>query len=161
MRNSFYPVDADVQTVAKSIQALVRRAEGGDVTVLPELRDLLDASPEIWRHASDAATHVELSWIEIMAGDNLMVRESLIRRVQAMRDEITETAGDPLEILLVDRIVVSWLQVAFLQARSAQHHADSTKPETAAWKKRLDAAHRRHLEGIRIFAEVRKLLPRG
>ncbi|HBO44918.1 MAG TPA: hypothetical protein DD670_13515 [Planctomycetaceae bacterium] len=146
--------------ILDDLKAVVERAEAGDHSVVPRIRELLELAPQIWKNNSDAARHVGDAWIKLLAADNLLLRESLRNAVDAMYAEFGGDDPTPLERLLIDRLVVSWLQMSFLDARLSQHHRTTDSPDTTVWQKRHDAAYRRHLEAIRVLAEVRRLLPR-
>jgi hypothetical protein len=64
----------------------------------------------------------------------------------------------PLERLLSERVVVTWLEVQFFEALYAQNMPNLTIPQAEHYQKRLDRAHRRHLSAIRALAQIRKLL---
>jgi hypothetical protein len=63
----------------------------------------------------------------------------------------------PLEQLLVDRVVVCWLQVSYYDSLIAQT-CDSTPARFRLLQQHHDGAHRRYLAAIKTLATVRKLL---
>ena len=65
---------------------LVERATKGDATVLPKLRRLLDESPELWRGYGDLALQARSSWIQLAAGQNLLLDECLTRKAGPSND---------------------------------------------------------------------------
>ena len=148
------------QIVIEQISSVVRDAKRGEAGVLPRLRQLLDDHPEIWRHYGDLSAHVEAKWLDLLAGDDACVRESLVRRAGELRQEILGEGRDTsLERLLVERIVTSWLQLRYFD--SAVSVATVGVPTTQArfLDQQLHRAGKRHIEAIRALAEVRKLLP--
>jgi hypothetical protein len=72
----------------KRLQGLVRRAEQGDETALPELRAALDANPWVWERFGDLARQSEAAWLRLIAGPNLMLRESVQRKAGQLRTEL-------------------------------------------------------------------------
>jgi len=75
-----------------------------------------------------------------------------------MRKEIAGKNCSPLEQLLSERVVVTWLEVQFFETLYAQNMPALTIPQAEHHQKRLDRAHRRHLSAIRALAQIRKLL---
>ncbi len=107
---------------------VVGRAVRGDRTVLPALRRLLDAAPHLWRHAGDVARHAEASWIDLIAGRDLLVRESLTRSVAALKDELAGPGAPPLERLLAERVAANRLQASQADAAFAQLKGQDLTP---------------------------------
>lgn len=145
--------------VLDHLNAVVAEAKLGNAEVLPELRDLLDEHPEIWRHYGDLSGQVTAKWLDLLAGDDVLIRESVFRQVNELRLDLQEEDASPLETLLVERIVTSWLQVRFFD--SAVALATEGVPTTQArfMDQQLHRAQKRHTEAIRALAEIRKLLP--
>lgn len=83
--------------------------------------------------------------------------ESLERKIQELKAELTSPYPTPLERLLVDRIAACWL---------ALHHAEATAPRMAgappahhvAAQKRINLCQNRYVHAIRALATIRKLL---
>src|SRR5262249_39967181 len=111
---------------ADALQLLLQRAHQGDLTVLPELRDLLDSRPDLWQDAGNLALHAEVAIAKLRAGPDPYLREAARRKLATVKAELTGPPPTPLERLLVHRLGVCWLQV---------HHAD------------LDAAQARGADG--------------
>jgi len=117
----------------------------------------LDSHPEVWGQAGDLAKQATEAWKQLIAGPDLLMAESLQRKLEAMKAEFLSTEPTPLEILLVDRIVACWL---------ALHHAEATAPKMqgatagqhVAAQKRINLCQHRYLQGIKALATMRKLL---
>jgi hypothetical protein len=92
-----------------TMQALIDRARGGDHTVLPQLRDLLDRDPRLWQEVGDMARQAEAIWIDLIAGPDLLVRESLQRQLAQIRQEVAGPNPSALERLLAERIAINYL----------------------------------------------------
>ena len=144
--------------ILRPLGTLLDRARRGDPDVMPELRRVLDAQPEIWQTCGDLASHARTAWIELAAGDNLVARESLTRQVAAQEAELAGPSPSPLERLLVERVVACWLQVHHADAMVAQMR-DVTLKQAKFAQERQDRAHRRYLQAIGALAMLRKLLP--
>jgi hypothetical protein len=143
-------------TSAENLRALVDRAQAGDASTLPALRDLLRDPGMVDSLGGDLARQAEQSLIKAAAGKNLLFREALARKLELLRAELGGTQPSPLEALLVGRVVASWLQVQIADAQYAQ--ADNlTVAQGDYYQRRQDRAHRRFLSAVRTLALVRRL----
>jgi hypothetical protein len=148
------PEPPDEQEV---IARLLERAEQGDRSVLPELRKLLNEHPRLWNGYGDLALQARGSLIRQTAGSNLLMSESLLRKTAAMKEELAGEAASPLERLLADRVVATWLDVHYHEALLAQP-GPTNEARAKLLERRKDAADRRHLAAVKMLATVRKLL---
>ena len=67
---------------------LIDRARQGDAAVLPELRKLFDRDPTIWRQAGDLGRRAEAAWVNLIAGTDVTLAESLRRRLAEMKRDL-------------------------------------------------------------------------
>ena len=142
------------------LSELVDAAKRNDPGAVPKIRTLLDENPDVWKHYGDLSSHVEARWIELLAGDDECVRESLVRRVDELRQEILDAGQNtPLERLLTERVVISWLMTRFFDAAVAEGVMGSRASHVRYLQQQLDKSQRRHSAGIKALAELRKLLP--
>jgi hypothetical protein len=145
------------QQALEHLQLLVRRAEQGDASVLPELRRALDEHPEAWQRCGDLALEAQEAWLELVAGNNLLFRECVERKVSQMKTELAGENPTPLERLLVARVVAGWLQCEYADAAYAQMQKP-TSGQHAAGLRRQNACQQRYLQAIKTLATVRRLL---
>src|SRR5262249_33307097 len=90
------------------------------------------------------------------AGQNLLVRESVTRKLDRMRAELGGESPSPLEKLLVERIIATWLHLTHLEAAYAAK--DSMALELGGYyQKALNAPSKRHVAAVKTLALVRKL----
>jgi len=155
--NPIPTTEADGRDDQEELVRLLKRAEQGDRTVLPQLRRALDADADIWRHYGDLALQAEASLVQLAAGPNLLMAESLLRKLHAMKDDLTTESASPLEGLLVQRVTTTWLQTAYFDAVAAQA-TGASEARSRLLLQQQDAAHRRHLAALKTLATVRKLL---
>jgi hypothetical protein len=146
------------ESVLAGLGRLVDEAKAGNPDALPELRGILDEFPEIWRHYGDLAKHTENKWIDLIAGDDACLRESVQRTCTELRTKLIEAGDSPLERLLIDRIIVSQLMVSFFDCAVAVA-IDAPESRTRFLHQQLDRAQKRHIEAMKALTEVRKLLP--
>jgi hypothetical protein len=118
----------------EQLQALLRRGEQGDATVIPELRAVLDAHPEIWQRYGDLARQAEEAWKQLIAGTNTLLYESLSRKIDEIKADITQDGNSPLESLLAQRIAACWLQTHYADITYAQNKNGNLPQYTALMK---------------------------
>jgi hypothetical protein len=138
------------------VRETVERARTGDRHALPRLRELLDERPEIWRSYGDVSGHARGAWVALIAGDDLALAESTTRRADAMRAEIAGAAPTPLEALLADRVVATWLQLAHAEGMVAQ--AGASLKQASFADRRLASVEKRHIAAISALTLYRRLL---
>lgn len=139
---------------AKDIAKLERKANKGDKKALSKLIEHYDEIPELWREIGDMSRHVILSTAVSIVGDNLAVRECLVRKVAEIKMETAGADPTPLEMLLAERIGVCWIQ---LQYADAMVNQSSIIAQGDFWQRRLDRTQRRYLSAIKTLALVRRL----
>jgi hypothetical protein len=151
------PMDLAIEEV----QALLKQAYEGNAAVVPELRQILAANPELWREAGDMTLQAERAWAKLVAGSNLIARESIHLQLAAMKKELAEgsPSPSPLEKLLIDQVALAWLEKGYASAREAQSaEASLSLAQRDHLQKRIDYAQRRLLAAVKQLALVRKLL---
>ena len=154
------PTPPKQEEILERLQQLVRRAEGGDETALPELRVALDVNPWCWQRYGDLAQESMAAWLQLIAGPNLMLHESTRRKAAQLRAELAGPAPSPLERLLAERVVACWLQTNYADAAYAQLKGNGPAQHTAALR-RQNSAQQRYLQAVKALATVRKLLRPG
>jgi hypothetical protein len=136
---------------------LVARAQQGDLAVVPQIKQFLDDHPQVWSELGDLAAHAQEALVRLVAGDNLLVQECLRRELAARKAELAGPYPSPLEKLLVERLVLCWLQANKADLDAAAHD-QGTSPHGPHAQRRQDAAHKRFLAAAKQLALVRKLL---
>ena len=154
----------DVREQLVELRALSDKAESGDKGARRELRKALqESSPEIVARASNLAQRGQWILAETIAGGEPLMEEALITWLDLMRAEVAGENPTPLEVLLTERVVSSWLVVEVLEAlmnAQLKRREGVLRAPTSylkfiiGW---LESAHRRHLSSIRELARVRKL----
>ena len=141
----------------EQMNILLARAQQGDRSVVPALRQTLDSRPELWSQLGDLAFQSQVALVEAVAGKNELVHEATFRKIAELRVELLGTAPTPLERLLVDRIIVGWLHVHHADAVYVANRGAMTFAQSDCLRRRLDGAQRRYLAAIRALAVVRRL----
>jgi hypothetical protein len=152
-------IGASKRTVEK-LRDLLRLAEKGDKDAVPEIRKILSEHPDLARRFVHVAHIAEDALIEKMTKEgDLATREIMRCQLEAMREEIAGENASPLERLLAERVVATWLQIQLFEGLYARGMFKSTTIAQGSYhQKRLDQTYRRHLSAIRALAQIRKLL---
>jgi hypothetical protein len=145
-------------SILARLRQLVEEAKQGNTNVLPELKKTLDQYPEIWRHYGDLAKHTEIKWLDLIAGNDACVRESVARTSRELKGELLAAGDSPLERLLIDRIILSQLIVSFFDTALAVA-IEAPESRIRFLQQQLSMAQKRHVGAVRAIAEIRKLLP--
>jgi hypothetical protein len=137
----------------QSLRALVRRAESGDEKTLPELRRLV-GHPGVG-DVVGLASRVRSKLLRKLTGENLLVREMTTLEMKTLRQELLGPAPTVIERLLVDEVVVAWLQLHDTDLRTAGV-CDQVGVGNRLYR-RADLVHRRFLAALRTLALVRRV----
>jgi hypothetical protein len=141
----------------EELARLLRRAEQGDLTVLPRLRAALDGDRRLWDYYGDLGIQAVGSLIKLAAGPNLLLAESLLRKLTALKEELAGPSPSALDRLLAERVAATWLQTNYYDGLMAQA-AGADEARSRMLQRQQDAAHRRHLAALKTLATVRRLL---
>lgn len=93
-------------SVQSGVMALIRRAEGGDESAVPALRQALAARDGLVETAGSLAIQVQATLIRNAAGTNLFFKEGLEAKMDRLRADLAGPDAAPLERLLADRIAL-------------------------------------------------------
>ena len=102
-------------------------AKSGDRAALPRLRQYLSANPTLWKGPGNVALQAQAAWINLITGPNLHLRECMTRQINQMKQDLAGSSPSPLEAMVVERLITSWLQLGYLEAREAQVNEKSEK----------------------------------
>ena len=151
------------KTYPPELQQLLEKGSQGDQTVLPQLKKAFDDHPELSEQLGNLVQHAQDSLLALAAGSCLTAREAIARQASALRERLLATTTSELEKLLVDRIVISWMEVYYGDIDLAQHllQVSGASKTAKAAQRRLDRAHARYLSAIKALATTHKLLRPG
>lgn len=142
------------------LRRLVALGATGDTDVLPEIRRLLDQHPEIVNHFGDVAKVATELWLSLYDGHGSLVTEATRRKMLLWRVSVAGPVPTPLESLLIDQIVVHWLQTYATEALYAQAIAANASAAILREKRQqIDASRRWLADSLRQLAQLRELLP--
>jgi hypothetical protein len=141
----------------RAFLALVERANRGDEAAMRELRPKLDLAPKLTDQLGNFAAIVRGALITSITGEQLAMAEAIGRKLDALRAELGQPSDGPLEGLLIDRVVLTWLTVHQAEALYAQRIGQLDIEWTDAYQRRIDRTQRCYLQAIRTLAQVRRL----
>jgi hypothetical protein len=144
----------------RRLEKLLDKAQDGDKKALDEIRPLLDKA-DLWKVIGDLGRRVQQAWLEALTGKGKFAREAFERRAETLRSDLLESGDSPLERLLVDRVVLTWLQVCYADNVTARvlSNADGYSYRSAEFSQECqDRASARHLKAVKALASVRRLL---
>lgn len=101
------------------LSRVIHKANQGDREALASLRRFLDRHDWIWRRAGDLNTATERSWIDLLAGNDQLVAESVKRTIDEMRSDLAGPAPSRMESLIVDQIINCYLACQFADTQLA------------------------------------------
>jgi hypothetical protein len=125
---------------------------------LAELRRFFDEDPELWQATGNMATRTLDHLLRTYYSQSAYVRECVSRRLKELREQLGYEESSPLERILVEQILVCWVNLYVLEINSATKLCESHSPETGLyWDRRLTGAQRRFRRASESLARVRKL----
>ena len=134
---------------------LLQRARAGDLDVVLELRAWLDQSA-MWHQFGDLGKRARDAWLSLFVGNDLVLRESLIRKLNDLQEELTPGEPTPIERLLVDRVLANWLRLHFAEIASTQA---MNRPKLGEyWDRRQSRAERAYVTSLGALTNMRKVL---
>lgn len=148
------------QEMLDKVEEIIARARRGDAAVVPLLRELMARHPALWQRYGDLAGNVERAWIALAGGTNMLVRESTALYADKLRAELTRPSAQPVEKLLVERAVATWLQLQYFSGIEAADLDQRASPKLLEYRGRRQAqAQRMHEKALAALLVVQKLLP--
>jgi hypothetical protein len=148
--------DVAIPTGGDDLRKFLKRAQSGDASTLPVLRKLVESDTFVDQFGGNLARQAEHSLIAAAAGSDLLFKETLTRKLELLRAELSGPNPPPVERLLVERVVACWLQVQDADIRYAQAK-DLSREWGEYYQRRMDRAHKRYLSAVKTLALVRKL----
>jgi hypothetical protein len=140
-----------------SFPELVKAARQGDRTVIPALRRMLRANPDLAKNNGDLASQTQIHWIDLIAGKDLYRRECLLMKMAELKRELlAESNGTVVEEMLVDQAVSTWLQVYYHEDREATRPAENIQLGEYRLKK-IESAFNRHMRSLSALASMKSI----
>lgn len=115
-----------------------------------------DGEHFIEKFGGDLARLTIRNLVEKFTGKDLLLRESIYRKLVLLRMELLGPNPSALEKLLVERVVGTWLHLHQLET----NYACRTDPTIALgeyFQRIISAAQKRYLAAVKALADVRRL----
>ena len=136
------------------LQHLAQQAKRGSEPAKERLRAALSANTEIARSVGDLSKHVEQALVDLIAEKDLLLKESLKVQIEELRGSLrTGSPAGPLEGLLIDHIVTTWVELQFTRMASLQRQQHIK--DAQFWDRRHERANARYIAAIRELGCVR------
>ncbi len=118
---------------------------------------LVEQEPGVWRMAGDLARGAQDKIVAAM-GTTVATSESVKIGMREMRHELVADGDGRLIKLLVEQVLVCWLQMYHAQYQYTVVMAeDHTFAKGAYWQRRLTATQGRYLRALETLARVKRL----
>jgi hypothetical protein len=136
------------------------RGTRGDTAVLPALRKAFADHPELVSLVGDIARHAEDTLLTLVAGENLTAKHAFRLKLAEVREKLLAGTSSELERLLVERVVLCWLEVNYGDIDMANRLLQNAgaSQATLAAQKRRELAERRLGAAVKALATVQRLL---
>lgn len=151
---------AQIRDLTDWVEDLVARAEIGDREALRQAITLCEADPILWPTANILQHTAERSVLDATVGTDrqLYSRAAVERHMADLRREIAGAYPTPLERLLVDQVVLCWLQALFAVVSLAQRQQTGYSHWQGEYdQRRAERTQRQYLRAIKTLATVRRL----
>jgi hypothetical protein len=150
------PTDPPPLPSNAELKKLLDKAQAGDASVVPTLRKLFENPAAVDYLGGDLAREAQQQLIRNFAGNNHLFAEALPRKLDLMRKEIGGPNPSPLEKLLVERIISTWLHVHQLEAEYAGGRG-MTLTKASYYQQAIQRGNKCHLSAIKALAQIRRL----
>ncbi|MFO0850679.1 MAG: hypothetical protein U0871_19295 [Gemmataceae bacterium] len=144
---------SDLPAISPEAWAAAMKARAGDKSALPDARPLLDDPRLVAVFGGDLVDRAEQALAAAACGADLLAREAVKRKLNAVRAELAGPAPTAVERLLAERAAVCWLNVYHLEQQAAAAPAELADDRQRA----VDRAHRRYLSALKTLAAIRRL----
>jgi len=138
---------------------VLRRAETGNQEAFAVALRVYKEMPSLWEdNLHVLQQNLERSILDLLmpAGTHLISRAATERQITAMRADLRGEHPTPLERVLVDRIVVDWLDAQVSDTVRAQR-SEGSLAVVEYRDRRSDRAHARLMRSLKTLATVRRL----
>ncbi len=145
---------------AGEVRRLLAAADKGDAKAMARLRELAKTTfPNLWDAFGDLAETAEHHLVKMAVGEAAFQAEAVKKKLETMRREIAGPNPSPLERLLVERIVLCWVQVQYQDARAGMMLQQPSYSISSLEHRTREAerAERRYIQAIKALATVRRL----
>jgi len=147
------------QAAEDELTATIYRDSGENVPTTDELWSLLHGEPmPSANRPVGLARRSEEAWASLIAGPDMAGWDALEEQLGLFRKGLGDSES-PIEQMLADQIVISWLEVHYFGTRSAETaHEEMTVPHREFLLRGADRAQRRLVFLTKQFLTIRSML---
>jgi hypothetical protein len=143
---------------AAQLRKLIDQANKGNIQAFDRLCALPPTAAAQWGQPLDLAENAREGFIRRASGEKALFTQELFRRqCTALTRDLTGPDPTPLETLLVDRIVLCWVHLHYVENIYVQAMSELSITQATFHQRRLALAQSRYLSAIRTLAQVRRL----
>jgi hypothetical protein len=154
------PQPTTVTPLIEKLKAALKRATDDNPKTVAQLTKFFDDHPGFWQTCGDLAGATRAGWIGLITGNNVVLREAILRQLDALKKELEGPNPSAMERLLIERILATFLHVQHADANASPGDNASIK-QAAFAVHRQDQAHRRHMSALSALATYRKVMGTG
>ena len=143
---------------SQRVRELLIELQQGDRSHVDELAECLDQQPELWACLGALSEAAKLAWVEQIAGGDLLRIQGIQHELEKMQADFAVGVQDPAARMLIDRILIAWLEVTYVQTRIAEA-ADCSNDALKILMLRQTGANRRHLAALRLWRQWQQIEP--
>jgi hypothetical protein len=154
--NEIEKVPDDLEDLRKLLDATDK--ENPSPQALHALRKYLSAHPDACRGVGDLALQARQRIIEYGLPNSAGVLMSLKIHMENMSDDLGYETGSAMEKMLIENILLCWLQFHICELRFEMNGRTSqTLAQGMYWEQKLSQNQRRYLKALESLARVRRL----
>lgn len=138
---------------------LLQRAAANEEDSRPPVRQLLARRSDLVAAVCATASELERNLIDRAGGQGVLVHESMRAELELMRSSLRLPEDGSLERLLIDQVVLCWLNLMTAERRRDERWTDGMSNESADfWDRHVARLRTDYLRAIRSLASVRRIL---
>lgn len=144
----------------KAFYSLVDKVDNQKVTSstdIKTLKEYLKNNPNLWRYAGDMALNARLNILQTETFAPA-IKASVEVGLEEMAEELGYELAPPLERLLIEQIINSWLDHYLTEFKHQSLTRQCSFEQADYWERRLNSSQRRYLRAVETLARVKKLL---
>ncbi len=152
-------VEAEFTPPAKPVEEmspdeLIAAATDGDAAAMSRLRPMMREYPSRFQQIGDLGAMAVEKWLDVHCQKDLYLRECLQMHLAEMREQHLAEGNSPIERLLIEEVLLSWLRHKFWISREAGSLQNS--PGTKILKLTADQTRGAQRMYLKAIAELRK-----
>jgi hypothetical protein len=152
-------VEAEIAPPARPVEEmspeeLIAAAKDGDSAAMSRLRPMMRKLPSRFQQIGDLGAMAVEKWLDTHCRKDLYHRECLQMHLAEMREQLLAEGDSPLERLLVEEVLLSWLRHNFWISREAG--SLQSNPGTKVLKFTADQTRGAQRMYLKAIAELRK-----